>query len=184
MERAEPRPAPPAPRRSLEDVLEDAAGALESLPASVRLDALSRVQLRIMRGIAAETRHPAPPAHGWIERLAENEVFVFGSNAEGRHGGGAARTAFERFGAAWGEPRGLHGQSYAIVTTSGLGVIMKEVAAFLEFARAQPELRFLVTPIGTGIAGHRVDEIAPLFEAAPENVVLPAEFAARDDGRA
>ena len=39
----------------------------------------------------------------YIESLEENEVFVFGSNLDGYHIGGAARIAKERFGAVWGQ---------------------------------------------------------------------------------
>ena len=46
-----------------------------------------------------------------ILELKENEIFVFGSNLAGSHGGGAARLAYERFGAVWGEGFGLHGQT-------------------------------------------------------------------------
>lgn len=49
-----------------------------------------------------------------ITTLAPNEIFVFGSNIQGYHGGGAARMALNKFGAAWGKGDGLQGQSYAI----------------------------------------------------------------------
>lgn len=111
-----------------------------------------------------------------ITELRPNEVFVFGSNADGQHLGGAAATAHERFGAVWGEGHGLHGQSYAIDTMSGLDTIGVEVAGFLAFAAEHPELRFLVTEIGCGIAGFTPAEIAPLFQAATPNVVLPERF--------
>ncbi len=113
-----------------------------------------------------------------IESLESHQVFVFGSNASGQHGSGAARTAHERFGAVWGEGHGLHGQSYAIDTMSGLAVIEREVATFLEFAADHPELELLVTEIGCGIAGYTPEQIAPFFRGAPENVVLPARFLA------
>ncbi|TFC52910.1 hypothetical protein E3T37_01375 [Cryobacterium sp. TMT2-10] len=111
-----------------------------------------------------------------ITELASDEVFVFGSNATGMHLGGAAATAQEKFGAVWGEGHGLHGQSYAIDTMSGLEVIAAEVATFLEFAGQHPELRFLVTEIGCGIAGYTPAQIGPLFRGAPGNVVLPESF--------
>ncbi|WP_425847108.1 A1S_2505 family phage non-structural protein [Agrococcus sp. TSP3-2-1] len=113
-----------------------------------------------------------------VESLEPQQVFVFGSNAEGMHGAGAARTAVERFGAVWGEGHGLHGQSYAIDRMSGLGVIEREVATFLGFAAEHPELEFLVTEIGCGIAGFTPEEIAPLFRGAGDNVLLPERFAA------
>jgi hypothetical protein len=111
-----------------------------------------------------------------ITSLAPHEVFVFGSNADGQHGAGAARLAWEKFGAVWGEGHGLHGQSYGIDTMSGLPVIEREVAVFLDFAAAHPELRFLVTAIGCGIAGFEPHQIAPLFADSPNNVLLPDRF--------
>ena len=54
-----------------------------------------------------------------ISELKENEIFVFGSNLAGAHGGGAARLAYNRFGAVWGEGVGLHGKTYAIPTMQG-----------------------------------------------------------------
>ena len=115
-----------------------------------------------------------------ISELKENEIFVFGSNLAGAHGGGAARLAYERFGAVWGEGIGLHGQTYAIPTMQGGVETMKPyVDAFIIFAKKNTTLTFLVTRIGCGIAGFRDDEIAPLFKDAidVENIILPQEFA-------
>ena len=114
-----------------------------------------------------------------ISQLAPNEVFVFGSNLVGMHGGGAARVARERFGAVMGQGVGLQGQSYAIPTMQGgVETIQPYVDEFIDFAKAHPELKFLVTPIGCGIAGFAVAEIAPLFAAAidVENIILPRPF--------
>ena len=115
----------------------------------------------------------------WIKELKENEIFVFGSNLGGFHGGGAARVALDQFGAVWGQGVGLQGQSYAIPTMhGGVDVIKPYVDEFIAFARAHRELKFLVTPIGCGIAGFAVEEIAPLFAAAidDENIILPESF--------
>ncbi len=114
-----------------------------------------------------------------ITSLKENEIFVFGSNLAGMHGGGAARLAYERFGAVWGQGVGLQGRSYAIPTMQGgVETIRPYVEAFREFARQHPEYKFLVTRIGCGIAGFSPEEIAPLFISAVElnNVVLPKDF--------
>ena len=114
-----------------------------------------------------------------ISELKENEIFVFGSNLAGAHGGGAARLAYKRFGAVWGEGVGLHGQTYAIPTMQGgVETIKPYVDAFIRFARAHSRLTFLVTRIGCGIAGFRDEEIAPLFTDAinVENIILPKEF--------
>jgi hypothetical protein len=116
----------------------------------------------------------------WIDKLEANEIFVFGSNLEGRHGGGAAAVA-KKWGAIWGQGVGLQGQTYAIPTMQGgVETIKPYVNEFLLFAKAHPELKFLVTEIGCGIAGFTVQEIAPLFKAALEenieNVYLPQRF--------
>lgn len=115
----------------------------------------------------------------WIEDLQEGQIFVFGSNEAGHHDGGAARIALEKFGAAYGQGRGLQGRSYAIPTMAGsLGAIARDVDEFIMFADSHPDLTFLVTRIGCGIAGWRDEDIAPLFARAYSlpNVYLPAEF--------
>ena len=115
----------------------------------------------------------------FIIELKENEIFVFGSNLQGMHGGGAARLAHEKFGAIWGQGVGLQGQSYGIPTMHG-GVedIKPYVDEFIEFAKSHPELTFLVTRIGCGIAGFRDEDIAPLFKECikMENICLPKSF--------
>ena len=114
-----------------------------------------------------------------ITHLAPNEIFVFGSNLDGAHGGGAARLAYNCFGAVWGQGVGLQGQCYAIPTMhGGVDVIKPYVDEFISFARQHPEYIFLVTKIGCGIAGFRDEDIAPLFASAidVENVILPKEF--------
>ncbi|MDQ4214403.1 hypothetical protein [Microbacterium capsulatum] len=111
-----------------------------------------------------------------ITELRPDEVFVFGSNASGAHGGGAALIAHQRFGAVWGEGHGHHGQTYAIDTMSGLDTLAVEAGVFLDYARAHPELRFLLTPVGCGIAGYTPEQVAPYFRAAPANVTMPDAF--------
>lgn len=115
-----------------------------------------------------------------INSLKPNEVFVFGSNLAGYHGGGAARAALNKFGAIWGQGVGLQGQSYAIPTMQGgVDTIKPYVDEFIAFAKAHPELKFYVTRIGCGIAGFKDEEIAPLFREAleVENIILPKSFA-------
>ena len=113
-----------------------------------------------------------------IRQLAPGEVFVFGSNAQGYHGGGAARTAMDKFGAVWGQGEGLQGSSYAIPTMEGRSRMAVAIGRFIDFASAHPDLHFLVTPIGCGIAGYRFVDVAPLVRPATalSNVSLPAEF--------
>jgi hypothetical protein len=114
-----------------------------------------------------------------INSLLPNEVFVFGSNLAGHHGGGAARTALNKFGAIYGQGVGLQGQSYAIPTMQGgTETIAPYVDEFITFAKEHPEKFFYVTRIGCGIAGFRDEEIAPLFSEALklDNICLPESF--------
>jgi hypothetical protein len=116
-----------------------------------------------------------------ITCLRPDEVFVFGSNLSGMHGGGAAKVALEAFGAIWGQGVGLQGQSYGIPTMQGgVDTIKPFVDEFISFARQHPELFFYVTRIGCGIAGFQDREIAPLFAMAKgiQNICLPRTFVA------
>lgn len=117
------------------------------------------------------------PEH--ITSLKSNEIFVFGSNLAGAHAGGAAYLAYQRFGAIMGQGVGLQGQSYAIPTMQGgVNTILPYVEEFIRFADMHPELTFLVTKIGCGIAGFTPREIAPLFAGAVNvpNIHLPMDF--------
>lgn len=111
-----------------------------------------------------------------IEELQPNQVFVFGSNSAGHHYGGAAKQAYEKFGALWGKGEGLSGQSYAFPTLTKdmaqlphfqLGVARDKL---YDTANTNQDKEFLLTPVGTGIAGFTLEEIAPLFEDLPNNI--------------
>ncbi len=121
--------------------------------------------------------HRITPDH--VRSLQPNEIFVFGSNLAGMHGGGAARTARLHFGAVLGHGDGPQGQSYAIPTMQGgVETIRPYVNQFIAYATAHPSQTFLVTPIGCGIAGFVPEDIAPLFRlaASVENIHLPKCF--------
>lgn len=114
-----------------------------------------------------------------IDTLEKDEFFVFGSNLAGHHMGGAARAAHMKFGAEWGIGVGLTGQSYAIPTMQGgVETIKPYVNQFIEFAKNNPDMKFLVTRIGCGIAGFKDEDIAPLFKKAVaiSNIYLPRDF--------
>lgn len=119
-----------------------------------------------------------------ITTLAEDEIFVFGSNLAGRHGAGAAGLAWEKFGAIKFQGEGLQGQSYALPTkdhkieTLPLTQIQTSVDSFVYTASLYPEKKFLVTEVGCGLAGFTPAQIAPLFKKAAEleNVWLPQRF--------
>lgn len=113
-----------------------------------------------------------------IAELGENEIFVFGSNIQGSHGGGAAWFAYKNLGAEWGVGEGLTGHCYALPTMEGEASMKHAVEKFTVCAKEHPELTFLVTAVGCGIAGYTPQEVAPLFREAAEleNVYLPQVF--------
>lgn len=121
-----------------------------------------------------------PPAY--IEKLSENQIFVFGSNKNGHHLGGAARQAFQEFGATWGKGFGFQGNCFAIPTLDEnmnkveLGELQMHIHKFLILASQNLNLEFLVTEIGTGIAGFKHSEVGPMFKGYTENVILPQKF--------
>lgn len=138
---------------------------------------VKRKELGIMRAFNGVLRPDYTPE--LITALKEDEVFVFGSNLEGMHGGGAAYAAFRKFGAVMGCGVGHRGQSYAIPTMQGgVETIKPYVDEFIGYAKAHPDLFFYVTRIGCGIAGFRDKDIAPLFHDAVdvENICLPESF--------
>ena len=119
-----------------------------------------------------------------IQELKENQIFVFGSNMNGSHAGGAARLAAEKFGAIMGQAEGIQGQSYAIptldkdmekVTEEELTISLR---TFRQFAIEHTEKEFLLTAIGTGIAGFDTNYMAYMFLRAnlPDNVTIPKQF--------
>jgi hypothetical protein len=119
-----------------------------------------------------------------IEKLADNEIFVFGSNQAGRHGKGAAKQALG-FGAIWGQAEGLQGRTYGIPTknysikrTLTIKEIKPYVDRFIQCAKDNPDLIFLVTEVGCGLAGLNPKDVAPLFEGTKDlpNVKLPKKF--------
>jgi hypothetical protein len=119
-----------------------------------------------------------------ITELKEHEIFVFGANERGAHGAGAAKLAVDNFGAILGQGYGLQGRSFGIptkdrtISTLPISKIQKYVTDFLIYALNNPQYTFLVTAIGTGLAGYSAKEIAPLFILGLdlENVHFPERF--------
>ena len=119
-----------------------------------------------------------------ITKLNTNEIFVFGSNLSGRHGKGAAKQALT-WGAKWGQASGLQGRTYGIPTkdasirrTLSIVEIKPFVDDFIEFAKNNQDLIFLVTEVGCGLAGLKPKDVAPLFNECVniENIHLPERF--------
>lgn len=113
-----------------------------------------------------------------INYLRKDQIFVFGSNFRGHHGGGASKVAVRHYGAVDGIGEGLQGQSYAIPTSEGVAGMIPAIERFTSFARQHQELQFYVTAIGCGNAGLKPDEVAPYFYDAAflSNVYLPLSF--------
>lgn len=117
-----------------------------------------------------------------IKSLAEGTVFVFGSNLAGTHAGGAAKTALLHFGAVKGVGRGWSGQSYAIPTMNEhlqqmpLSQIQHYIEDFKIYTKNHPKIKYFVTSVGCGVAGYKVEEIAPMFKGISKNVIFPASF--------
>lgn len=134
----------------------------------------------------------------YVEDLHPCEVFVFGSNAAGQHYGGAARVAFNKFGAVWGVGEGLRGNSYALPTLDhymrrvSVDALRYSLREFLRVVDCNPGYTFLLTKIGCGIAGWEVSQMGFLFwqvaqefysgrwypyvGCLPENLIIPEEF--------
>lgn len=115
-----------------------------------------------------------------VQEKTSRKIFVFGSNLAGVHGAGAALAAWKEHGAIYGQGIGPQGESYAIPTkdekiiTLPLPRIQKYVAAFVRYAALNPDMVFMVTRIGCGLAGYNDEQIAPFFRNAPSNCILPA----------
>ena len=111
-----------------------------------------------------------------VTKLSSCEIFVFGSNLAGEHLGGAAKFAYEEFGAEWGVGSGPTGRCYAIPTMHGdLESIRPYAEEFIRYAKEHPDNRFLLTRVGCGIAGFKDKEMAGLFEECKDipNVSIP-----------
>ena len=138
----------------------------------------SREKKMAMRRANARTYYANRITPDTIIQLAEGEIFVFGSNVDGTHNGGAAAAAVQNFGAIIGQAEGPQGRSYAIPTTGSYQSLAAAVQRFVDYATQHPDQRFLVTRIGCGHAGYHAHDIARLFTPAItlENVSLPEEF--------
>ena len=132
-----------------------------------------------------------PPTYNYspdiINDLEPNEVFLYGANQEGRHGAGAAKQAL-KFGAKYGV-NGYCGNTYGLITTDlnvpqrpsiPMSLLQDEVDKFIQFAKDNTHLTFLVTEVGCGLAGFTVEQVAPLFKPvllnSITNIRLPKRF--------
>lgn len=126
---------------------------------------------------------------GTINSLNKNQIFVFGSNTQGKHGLGAAYSALMFFGAKYGQASGLMGQSYGIVTkdltkTKHPSIpptkIITQIDTLYEYAVAHLDNEFLVAYLATGrpLNGYTPKEIAAFFyrKNIPQNIIFNILF--------
>lgn len=119
---------------------------------------------------------------GSVPDQQDSHVLVFGANLAGRHGCGAARLAYDQYGACYGLGQGFYGNSYAIPTKDAnlnvcsLDLVRHYVDEFKTFAESHPEYQFWVTRVGCGLAGYTNDQIAPMFAGSPSNCDFPVEW--------
>ena len=126
---------------------------------------------------------------GIITNLEPNQIFVFGSNTQGRHGKGAALTAKNKFGAVYGQSEGIQGQSYAIITkdlTSSVQPsrtpeqIVEQINKLYTYARQHRDKEFLVAYSGTGtnLNYYSNEDLARMFAKypIPDNIVFEKSF--------
>lgn len=112
----------------------------------------------------------------------KDEIFVYASNEAGIHSAGSAFTARAEYGASWGKGNGLSGKSYGIPTRDKylhvlpLPTIESYIQQFIQFATDNPQMKFCITPIGTGISGFTCAEIAPMFKDLPPNCRVPQHW--------
>lgn len=117
-----------------------------------------------------------------VMKHTRQSIFVFGSNLAGIHGAGAAAYASRYKGAVYGHGVGPTGSAYAIPTkderieTMPLKDIEPHIKNFIVYARVNPDLTFVVTRVGCGLAGYSDAEIAPMFKGVPGNCIMPVEW--------
>lgn len=118
----------------------------------------------------------------FITKLSPGEIIVVGTNQLGYHGAGAALYALQHFGLRYGHGEGMSGQTYALPTMEGMAAFANAAQRFTLYAELTPDLTFLLTKVGCGIAGYDEKIVMDLFKAAPVNVIRPEgwlEFDAR-----
>lgn len=134
---------------------------------------------------------------GLITKLEPNQIFVFGSNPQGRHGAGAAYWAYKNAGAVMGEGYGLHGQSYAIYTKDLTknthpsilpNEIIDQIGILYLYARTKAiDKEFLIAYSSKGInlSGYTSKQLAAMFNLArfyteknkiPDNIIFEFGF--------
>ena len=133
--------------------------------------------------------HSRKTYSGFIHYLNKDQIFVFGSNTQGRHGKGAALTARLRFGAIYGQPEGLQGKSFAIITkdltkkthpSRTTAQIISQIEKLYKYAALHPDKEFIIAyKCGDyNLNAYSSEEMAKMFASSdiPDNIVFDKLF--------
>lgn len=127
---------------------------------------------------------------GEIKQLHPNQIFVFGSNTQGRHGKGSALIARQKFGAKYGQASGMQGRSYAIITKDltkynqpsvSKELIIEQIKKLYRLARgflAFKEFLIAYKADGINLNGYTPKAMKEMYfcEEPPENIIFEKEF--------
>lgn len=131
---------------------------------------------------------------GMIEKLEPNQIFVFGSNTEGRHGAGAALWARVNAGAVYNQPYGFHGTACYSIVTKDLTMnvhpsvseehIVNQIKWLYAIARTMPYKEFIIAYSGMrpNLNGYTNMQMAKMFHDAadsseiPDNIIFEKKF--------
>ena len=132
---------------------------------------------------------PRKTYSGIIKYLNEDQIFVFGSNTQGRHGRGAALTARLKFGAIYGKPEGIQGKSFAIITkdltkkthpSRTTDQIISQIEKLYKYATLHPDKEFIIPYKCSdyNLNAYSSEEMAKMFASRdiPENIVFDKLF--------
>ena len=126
---------------------------------------------------------------GSIHYLNDSQIFVFGSNTQGRHGKGAALTARLKFGAIYGKPEGIQGKSFAIITkdltkkvhpSRTTSQVISQIDKLYKYAILHPDKEFIIAyKCGDhNLNAYSSHEMAKMFASRdiPVNIVFDKQF--------
>ena len=126
---------------------------------------------------------------GFIHYLNKDQIFVFGSNTQGRHGSGAALTARLKFGAIYGNPEGIQGKSFAIITkdltknthpSRTVSQIISQINKLYEYATLHPDKEFIIPYKCSdyNLNAYSSEDMAKMFASSeiPDNIVFDKLF--------
>lgn len=128
---------------------------------------------------------------GKIKSIKPYQIFVFGSNSDGRHGKGSALFARQKCGAIYGQAKGLQGNSYAIITKDltkyvhpsiSKEFIIEQIKELYEFAISEDGLKYEFIVAYSGIKenlnGYSCQDMSDMFSTykIPNNFVFEENF--------